>query len=203
MVTEQEIHDYYYELGRFFHGFASVEFHLRLLLQGLSGTDEATAKALFYSTRVQEGIDTTKRLYKARSKPVPDMLTDALTQLAHINTARNSLVHHGSIFGETVTTSNWAIVLSPQDMKEFPASAETLGNMSADLARILSVLGYFGRTGLSRWKGRTEFERWLESEHSQWLYKPPKQGGRPNDTRAKSQLSADRKRPRKRQSPPS
>lgn len=196
IVSDQDIHDFYFELGRFFHVFSAVEIHLRMTLTGISRLEEKTAKAVFYSTRVDDGTTQIKRIYKARGKEVPLVLSSTLQQLGFINQARNSLVHHGTIFSESFETSNWAVILSPEDERVIPVPPDTLQSMSRDLGVILNILGAFGR-------GEPFTKVALKQDETYaWLYKPPQQGGKPKDARAKSRKSQGRKRSRPPQSSP-
>lgn len=187
VVSNQDIQDFYYELGRFFFTFASVEMHLRMALTGVSRADEQTAKALFYSTRVEDGSTMLKRIYKARGAEAPANLTNALQQLSYINTARNSLVHHGVIFGEDFETSNWAVILSPEDERKIPVPPATLQAMTRDLHVILNVLGAVSRG--EEWANAVLTRHQLYA----WLYKPPEQGGKSKAVPAKKPKSNRRK----------
>lgn len=88
---------YWEALGRFIHGFASVERQIIYLLTLESGLSEASASVILENTKLSAAIATIRRLRKAKGKEDSKALTRALDQVTRISETRNAIVHLGAI----------------------------------------------------------------------------------------------------------
>jgi hypothetical protein len=135
--------DYYRALGRFVDGFAYVEDMVFVALTMEAGLSMDAAQAVLSGTRVDAAISFMRRLFEARREEMPDRLNEALTQLAAINTVRNSILHWGTRReGEGLRVSNAFRAHSERTRKSFPVSTAMLDDMQDDVGTIISILAH-------------------------------------------------------------
>ena len=160
---------YMKSLGSFIDLFSIVENLVKRLMAHFAGVDEPTALALFSGVRTDQAIANIRRLHQARKAELDPALDAALQQMAVITNFRNDLLHHRVDFTKTPpVTTNRAVVLSENAVRETVIGPDTLMDAGHDLGRIILILGVF----LSDTRDGADLE-WALSEP--WRHKPPSQ----------------------------
>jgi hypothetical protein len=161
---------YLRSLGAFVHTFAFIEDWMLMLLGMFSDVSDEATPALFSGVRVKEAISFFRRLYEAYQHPIDAELDDAFRQLAVINNTRNDILHYGAwLAGTDRTVSTRRAAHTPDRVREFPMSHETLDAMSADLTSI--VVAFQNVVQRSRpWIMPPDPQPYMPRT---WLYKSP------------------------------
>ena len=183
---------YHTALGYFVETFARCEKHLYGVLTRYAGLPSSVAAALLSGTKIDTHVQFIRRLYNAGGTEIPPLLQKALTQLSHINRARNLLLHHGThIWFEADETgsvveqralSTINRVLNENDAETFLVDSTMIENMTEDLRCILNFFYCLFPDEWGQWLNCTPSEAAERLQQRTWLYKPPQ----PEDTGPKS-----------------
>src|SRR5215207_2080726 len=139
---KERLRAYYEALGRFCDMFARVETAITLTLWHYAKTEPEISKIVFTGSKIDVYSTYIKQMAAVAgvSQELQDDLSDVLQQLGVINGVRNKVLHYGA---ESVAEGN-AIVSDALKAKgepeRFPISPTSLGQMTADLTKIVAHL---------------------------------------------------------------
>jgi hypothetical protein len=130
-------------LGRFVWFYADAESSLHFYLQSLSTMDFVAFNAFLGNIRVEQGIQSIRRIRQAKDLPNDIRLERALSQLQIINRARNHILHYKTNFSDV--DSGFGVVSDayraiPGRQKSLDVSPEILIQLTNDTRRITNFL---------------------------------------------------------------
>lgn len=182
----EEHYRYWKALGRFIHFYAITERETFTLFVDKAGLTREMAKALFSGLRVRDAMNLLRRVAETRGEEVPDYVERAMTQLTHITSARDNIVHHGATLhdGAFVVTNKHKTIPRAVYEAEFPPTV--IDQMTADLETVGASF-YVWLCGPSGRGWDSSGVDWQVRAHAPWQYTPPPQENGRQQTRHKSQ----------------
>jgi hypothetical protein len=201
-TNPESTNDYFLALGRFIDKFAQVEKELLQLMRIFCRVPENIARAVFSGVRTDAAtgymtrVLTVQLLHPRVDQIIRKDVQYIFTQLGHINAARNSIVHYGTEFNETgYLTSNRAVALTVDRIRETPVSADIIAAMTFDLEKI----GWHLRRLTIWYVAETQLPN-LEKDgatflRASWRYKPPRPASQRDKRPAKPRKRRRRPRP--------
>lgn len=170
---------YFAALGEFVTEFSKVELSLRDVLCAYSGiTRGAIRRVIFQGVRVAASGEKIRGIIDATGASFPQLLEEALTQLAHVNYARDCILHWGAEYdGNGVfVVANDPYAATAAKTRKLEFTVETLTEMTVDLKIIVSRLQDAARQRaggtitFSSDQAKAMYEVDLQQP---WRYKPP------------------------------
>ncbi len=168
---------YYEALGRFVQIFAEAERLVAQTFWKYADTRPEIARIVLSGIGAEQATSNTKLLaavagVEAETKTDLDTVLD---QFNVIRRQRNDILHFGATAiaeGRGMVSNAWKARSQPT---EFPISAETLGEMEADLRKVIAHLAYrhLGRPWPRGALGRLSLDGTLRAP---WRYRQPRQG---------------------------
>jgi hypothetical protein len=143
--TDPEQDEFNMRLGTFIELFANVETELLLVVKHYAKIDADIARAILSPLRVEAAINHLHRIIEVRrlrSLKVVE-LEEILTQLAHINKARNDVLHMGFIRkpgSEQFIVSNVSTAHARRVVRRRVLTQKVLLQMSFDLVTISMLM---------------------------------------------------------------
>lgn len=175
----QRLEEYYSALGKFVDEFSRVEAVLPISVAAYAKLPENRARALLAGLRVEAAISHLRRLQEVDEVPAEHWkrLEPVLAQLAHLNSARNLLLHYGAreIAEGSGHASNARLVHVRANVRSIPISPKIMDEMIYDLRKICLHLIWFH---VGRPKPAGSHPALEEVIAGSWRYKPPQQANK-------------------------
>jgi hypothetical protein len=141
---KERIRAYYEALGQFAAMYAETEAVMQRVLWHYAKTPSAISRSVFSGTRIRQGCTFIRRICEATS--VSDAIQKELDylfkQLNDITNARDWILHYGarSVAEGRGIVTNAPIAHTVARVTTFPISTDILGDMTADLHKIILYL---------------------------------------------------------------
>ncbi len=133
--------EYFFSLGKFIDIFAQVEKSMNFFLRYESQVNGDMAGALFRGFKVDGLKDAIKRVRSTNNLRDDPLMERAFTQLTHISSRRNDIVHFGAEFyDDDFFVTNALKAHNELSTRKFSASPDILDSMSSDLETMLCGL---------------------------------------------------------------
>lgn len=164
---------YFQALGRFMHEFAQVETQALGLLRRSAGLSVPIAKVLFAGMHADQSTKYVKNIMQFKS-PDPHMEIELkATQLKHLNSFRNDLVHFGANIyrGGVRATTNIRNARNAEGLRNFPASPTVLRDATHDLLKIFETFSAYAQPEEAQIGLWYPWHKKLRA--AAWRYKPP------------------------------
>lgn len=135
-----ELSEYWTELGRFIHGFSSVERALQAVAWQTAGVTHEVARVVFGKLRVEATIEVIRSLQRSQGLEADPRQARAFAHLKVIARIRNDVVHQGADFTTDGLKVTNVLMALPGNERTTAMSPAILRDLSMDLVVVQTCL---------------------------------------------------------------